>query len=354
MYQKRTTSLKVHSYLYLIIFLLFFNFTALAQKGTDSDQDGDWGVNATWGSNDGETAPSYNLDGNDAVDIGGDSVYSNNSISVKGKASLSLTNCGTLVIGSGASLTGDGNISICDCCTLKVEGDLDLGGNGDLQIGGHLDVGGDLIASDCDAISGDGTVEVDSSNDCPGVLPVVLTQFKVSNQQGQALIQWTTATERNCDYFVVLRSSNGNHFEPIAEKKGQGNSLQPTNYKVTDPNPLSGTSYYRLKQVDFDGTSHLYNTKAFQLKSSTTPNINLYPNPSNKNKVNLRANGIEQDKVLVTLYNKMGQLVFSKVKFVQNGTIHAAIDPSEKLPPGIYFVIGSSDNRLFKEKLVIQ
>ncbi len=110
------------------------------------------------------------------------------------------------------------------------------------------------------------------------VLPVKLIDFQVKvNDSNKVDIFWSTATEINNDFFIVERSIDGVSFEKFAIVDGTGNSTTTQYYETSDPNPYAGINYYRLKQVDFDGTT------TYSAIRTATINIDgllqLYPNP---------------------------------------------------------------------------
>jgi hypothetical protein len=88
--------------------------------------------------------------------------------------------------------------------------------------------------------------------DC--VLPIELLSFTAAFQNNQILLQWSTGSEINNDYFSLERSINTFDSEVIGYVNGAGNSSQTLHYQFIDQNPLSGITYYRLKQTDFDGS----------------------------------------------------------------------------------------------------
>ncbi|MFZ1330776.1 MAG: T9SS type A sorting domain-containing protein, partial [Flavobacteriales bacterium] len=88
-------------------------------------------------------------------------------------------------------------------------------------------------------------------------LPIELISFTAKVEEPWVRLDWTTASERNNDFFTVERSADGEHFMDIHEEMGAGNSQQVLNYLTFDREPLTGLSYYRLRQTDFDGTSEL-------------------------------------------------------------------------------------------------
>ncbi len=83
---------------------------------------------------------------------------------------------------------------------------------------------------------------------------IELLSLTASERDDYNLIDWTTLSEKNNDYFTLERSSNGVDFKPITAIKGTGTSNVQRTYLYKDLNPLRGVSYYRLSRTDFDGT----------------------------------------------------------------------------------------------------
>lgn len=87
-----------------------------------------------------------------------------------------------------------------------------------------------------------------------GVLPIELTKFEVvKKKENLNMISWTTASEKNNDYFSVEKSPDAINFIEIKKITGAGNSIQNVDYSILDDSPKNGINYYRLKQVDFNG-----------------------------------------------------------------------------------------------------
>ena len=84
-------------------------------------------------------------------------------------------------------------------------------------------------------------------------------------------LDWSTASERNNDYFTIERSASGQDFEEVARVDGAGNSVSTVNYTDRDPWPLPGTSFYRLRQTDFDGTTSVSNMVPVSYTHLTLP-----------------------------------------------------------------------------------
>ena len=142
------------------------------------------------------------------------------------------------------------------------------------------------------------------SNSCVYPLPIELLYFNAEILNENCLINWSTASERNNDYYVIEKSYDGINFVPIGKVLGNGNSSQQINYSFTDFDFNSGIVYYRLKQHDFDGGfQYSYAIKVFNSNSSIFySEMGIYINFDTKNNQNYTVN----------IYNINGQLIKSQ------------------------------------------
>jgi hypothetical protein len=85
-------------------------------------------------------------------------------------------------------------------------------------------------------------------------LPITLLSFTGEKDGDGVRLDWTTASERDNDYFTILRSKDGWNFEEVTRVPGAGNSTSPIPYWTRDAKPYDGLNYYRLRQTDIDGT----------------------------------------------------------------------------------------------------
>jgi hypothetical protein len=111
-------------------------------------------------------------------------------------------------------------------------------------------------------------------------LPIDLSAFSAQAIDEGALLQWTTQSELNNDFFTVLRSNDGSQFEEIAELDGANISSAAINYSFTDTHPYTGVSYYRLKQTDYDG-KYSYSRVVPFFCDSHTPAFEIVPRTQN-------------------------------------------------------------------------
>ncbi len=183
----------------------------------------------------------------------------------------------------------------------------------------------------------------ETSTGTPGTnpLPVELTRFAATAQANGIGLSWATAQEKNNDRFEVQRSATGVAFETVGTVKGQGSSSSAHEYAFADNHPLAGLAYYRLRQVDFDGSSAFSPVAAVRWDQNRGL---AYPNPSSGS-VTLAA-GL--GAVAYRIFNALGQTV-----------LHGQAAGSERLdltrlPRGPYLLeltgqTGRSTQRLLRE-----
>ncbi len=106
-------------------------------------------------------------------------------------------------------------------------------------------------------------------------LPIELLLFDARREGSEVRLDWSTATERDNDYFTVERSANGLDFADVLRVDGAGFSNTTLTYTDIDRWPLPGTSFYRLRQTDFDGASTVSNMVAVRMPGQSTNGLVL-------------------------------------------------------------------------------
>ncbi|KAA3436100.1 T9SS type A sorting domain-containing protein [Rufibacter hautae] len=151
-------------------------------------------------------------------------------------------------------------------------------------------------------------------------LPVTLTSFTAKAQKEGVLLNWTTAAEKDNDFFQVERSMDGRNFSAIGQVKGNGNSNVRVDYSFLDGKFLNGTAYYRLKQVDYDGKFEYSKTVAVQTKAvaATQVMVKAYPNPTT-DMAHLDLTSLSSSTVIIRVYALDSRLL--KTQEVQGGSV---------------------------------
>lgn len=100
---------------------------------------------------------------------------------------------------------------------------------------------------------------------CYNPLPVALSNFKALLEGRVNLVKWETHSEWNNDHFILQTSTDLNDWGELGYINGMGNSSTTIDYEFIHENP-SNIQYYRLFQVDFDGTSTLFDPIVIERK----------------------------------------------------------------------------------------
>jgi hypothetical protein len=189
-------------------------------------------------------------------------------------------------------------------------------------MGFDYQVSGDLLA--------DPTIyQVNAIADCASPLPIQLIDFSVREDNGDALLIWSTASELNNDRFLLLRTVDGIEYETAGIVSGAGNSSTVLNYSFRDRNPEKGLSYYKLRQVDFDGTKT--DSEPMAYTNDTSGEFRLFPNPTHRNLT--LSTALPYEQVDVIIYDLSGRVI--------NRLNYGAIENQDfelEGHPGTYFV----------------
>lgn len=142
-------------------------------------------------------------------------------------------------------------------------GDNSEGSGGDAVVNPITAAADDIFVIIVDNYTADGTsfnlnwtLSGGATFDCT-LLPVEFLSFDASRQGVTNVLEWKTLSERNNDYYLVEKSTDGQLWEKVAKIKGGGTTSTPTSYSYFDIDQSIGIVYYRLTQVDFDGKSEL-------------------------------------------------------------------------------------------------
>ncbi|MEM1326683.1 MAG: T9SS type A sorting domain-containing protein [Bacteroidota bacterium] len=188
-----------------------------------------------------------------------------------------------------------------------------------------------------------------------GTLPIELTYFKadVFSHLGSVKLQWRTETELNNDFMEVERSSNGKQFKAIAKIKGAGTTLEPQEYSYLDEMTSTGVYYYRLRQVDFDGTSTYHATVSAKVNVSKTVLGNLYPNPLNNGSTTIELPVAESGTWNIRLITASGKPIRQWQQSFDKG-LNTLVLATTDLPTGVYTIEFAFNGQRMSKSLIVQ
>jgi hypothetical protein len=184
-------------------------------------------------------------------------------------------------------------------------------------------------------------------------LPVEFLYFKGRYDAGQCVLTWATATETDCDKFIIERSADGIRYQDLASVPGAGNSLEEKTYTYADAGPTTGFNYYRIRQVDFNGDYAYTNVVALDVTGQHAFGVTAYPTPSKGATPTLSITASEQREVSIRIYDYLGYTHF--IHTVTVGDTHEVnfeIPGFDRVPVGLYFIKVSSGGKDVLLKMV--
>ena len=172
------------------------------------------------------------------------------------------------------------------------------------------------------------------------VLPIELQSFEGIYKDNAVRLTWVTATEIENDKFIIEKSVDGSFFEPIGEIEGAGNSIELLRYTFEDEFPDSEVNYYRLKSVDFDGSSEY--SEIISVSGVPELSFRIMPNPTQGV---LHISGDQPEQSVVEIFDISGVLKRREELLV------GQVDISD-FPDGLYFLKITSGRKTWTEKVL--
>lgn len=183
---------------------------------------------------------------------------------------------------------------------------------------------------------------------CATILPVELTKFSAIQNGNATQLDWQTATETNCDYFIVERSTDGEMFSEINRVNGHGTTSQYNDYVTYDYNPAEGVNYYRLKQVDYNGSENYSNIVPVVFRLNP---ITLEAFATGDEQLQINASGLRDGTAQLQITDLYGKIVQQMQVPVSEGHVKKQL-PLTGLPGSVYFVRVSDGRQVFVAKFV--
>lgn len=179
----------------------------------------------------------------------------------------------------GATLNIFGRLNLAAGSTLKFldDGQSLASGPGNSERIRWYDGNSQIASLNGSAVAFSGPIEV--TNGTTGPLPVTFSSLTAKTDGQGVSVNWSTATEKDNDYFSIERSRDKENWEVIGTQQGQGNSFATIHYSFTNYLKCSGVSYYRIRQIDFDGNFDYSEIISFDHGALRIEPI-IYPNPA--------------------------------------------------------------------------
>lgn len=190
---------------------------------------------------------------------------------------------------------------------------------------------------------------------CLIALPIELLSFAAKDGgDGTINLNWTTATEKDIEYYTIERSIDANNFTWIGNldsKSIDGSSNSYLSYSFVDADaPLNQEVYYRLSHVNRLNGEKISVGITSVVAAGEIGGLQLIPNPAN-NEVQMNFYSYANAVGEYVIYDFSGKPVVQNSVSCLRGVNGITTDLSE-IPSGFYIVTLKVGDKSYQSKLI--
>ena len=183
-------------------------------------------------------------------------------------------------------------------------------------------------------------------------LPIDLISFEGDVMENYNMLSWETSSEENTEAHIIERSIDGrDNWEVIGAVDAVGYTYEENQYKLEDRNPIA-KAYYRLKSVDFDGSSSYSDIILLERKISSFEIVNISPNPA-RTSVSIDFQVPQNSQYTIRMTNMIGQIVYLEQMNLNAGVYSNDINIAA-FTNGVYFITIENGLESLVHKIVKQ
>lgn len=180
------------------------------------------------------------------------------------------------------------------------------------------------------------------------------TDFKGRLSDNQALLNWSTPSNKGINYFEIEKGTDGSTFNSIGKINPQSSSEDITNYNLTDninvfTDPFI---YYRLKTVGYNGQIAYSKIVKLYIGEKQGEAITITPNPV-RDVMRLNISSSTRGSAELSIYDVAGRQMMSLPVSVQKENTMVEVNGFQSWPRGIYSVKVSLGNSIFIKRMVL-
>jgi len=265
------------------------------------------------------------------------------------------TSLGTIIVEGDFINVGNSVFTVTN--SLIVKGTIDMSsmsstinGGGDI-IWGVLNIpswpGGPTLGS-CVYADFDLTDSGIDLSSCAVFLPVDFVSFTTNCTNEGVVLNWSTSSEKDNDFFEVQQVEGSFEFFTIGSVDGNGTTSSTSNYTFRGQGTSNNSVYYRLKQIDYNG-DYAYSKVVVSTCEVDGNEFKIYPTVSEGSyTVSFNRN---ITFVNLQVVNELGVTVQTIVYTNNTGVTDLELDLSA-LKSSIYYVKAKLDNGLEVRKII--
>lgn len=172
-----------------------------------------------------------------------------------------------------------------------------------------------------------------------------LLDFTVVQNESKLNIEWSIAPASMGSYFTIEKSRDGVNFTKLIDMPATAIERGFANYFETDYQPFEGVSYYRIRETEEGGNIRL----SWIVTTKYIDKIPVFSEEKDGTQI-----GQTLPEVLLILRDMEGNDLITSAKMEEIEGKIISILPTEKLFPGLYLVVGSSNEKLVRHQVLVK
>jgi hypothetical protein len=181
-----------------------------------------------------------------------------------------------------------------------------------------------------------------------------ILNFKGVINNNVTKLDWTIAENKDVSYFEVERSFDGRFFDfvthidtsPGIESSASYSAFDDLSHFTAQP-----AVFYRLKMKKSDGAISYSKTIRMPFGFMLS-RISIAPNPA-RDMMQISFNSVQNGVMQMYLYDMSGKAVRSLRSDLQTGVNVIPVDDLSSLQSGMYLIVISTGNEIFRQKVVL-
>lgn len=179
-----------------------------------------------------------------------------------------------------------------------------------------------------------------------------LLEFSVVQNGSKTDIKWSLSREPMGNYFTIEKSADGKNFSKLIDLPVTESGNLYEEYFETDYQPYPGVSFYRIRQTDEMG--HAYYSEVLSMKFNAEQGQRQFSRLPDGEATLAHVRNAEGKEALFVLRDADGNDFYSVINLQEEDKHLYAGTAEPPLPPGIYRIVGASNNQLYSLKLIVK
>jgi hypothetical protein len=176
--------------------------------------------------------------------------------------------------------------------------------------------------------------------------------FRAVKDGAEVNFMWSSVSEHNSGEYAIQRSEDGQDFETIEMVRAAGISGAMIEYSETEFTPETGTALYRLMISSKDGQTRFSSPVTVCVQKEDLEGEDR--NYDRKDSAIAKKYGINESQILLVLRDKQGNEQYSKFMMIVQDKQLIAVDIENRVNPGKYLIVATSNNRIYGKKVWVK